>query len=236
MKKLSKNLIKTIAIYAIVLVIVNLIVFSIPFEHNSAFWAGYIFSMVAILAQVAVAFLAMSNATGLKKKVYTFPIFKMGAIYLGVQLALSLALFILATFVEEFPSWIAWVICIIVLGVFTILVLLTDTTRDEIVKIEDETERKTANVKYFRVNIDNITRRADDKELRTVLEKLADTARYSDPVSNDALVEAERRIEENISALEDAIVSNNTQLAKEIAANTIILFEDRNALCKLYKR
>lgn len=236
MKKLSKNTVKTIAIYAIVLVIVNLIVFSIPFEHNSAFWAGYIFSMVAILAQIAVAFLAMSNAVGIKKKVYTFPIFKMGAIYLAVQLCISLVLFIVATFVEEFPSWIAWVVCIIVLGIFTILVLLTDTTRDEIIKIEDETEIKTAQVKYFRVNIDNIARRATDNELRAVLEKLADTARYSDPVSNDNLVETENRIQQNILALEDAVISNNIQCAKEIATNTIVLFEDRNALCKLYKK
>ncbi len=236
MKKLSKNLIKTIAIYAIVLVIVNLIVFSIPFVHNSAFWAAYVFVMVAILAQIGVAFLAMSNATGLKKKVYTFPIFKMGGIYLGVQLCLSVVLFIVATFVEGFPSWIAWVICIIVLGVFTILILLTDTSRDEIVKIEDETEKRTAQVKYFRVNIDNITRRANDAELRAVLEKLADTARYSDPVSNDNLAETENRIQQNIIALEDAVISNDVQKAKEIATNTTMLFEDRNALCKLYKK
>lgn len=236
MKKLSKNLIKTIAIYVIAIVIVNLIVFSIPFEHNSAFWAGYIFSMVAILAQIGVAFLAMNNSIGLKKKVYSFPIFKMGAIYLGVQLCLSLVLFIIATFFEDFPSWIAWVICIIVLGVFTILVLLTDTARDEIIKVEEETENKTAQVKYFRVNIDNTLRRASDKELRAILEKLADTAKYSDPVSNDMLSETEGRIHQYLAALEDAVIANDIEGAKEIASNTIILFEDRNALCKLYKR
>lgn len=236
MKKLSKNLIKTIAIYAIAIVIVNLIVFSIPFEHNSAFWAAYVFCMVAILAQIGVAFLAMSNSIGLKKKVYSFPIFKMGAIYLVVQLCLSLVFFIIATFFEDFPSWIAWVICTIVLGVFTILILLTDTARDEIIKVEEETEKKTAQVKYFRVNIDNTLRRVSDKELRAILEKLADTAKYSDPVSNDMLAETEDRIHQYLAALEDAVISNDIEGAKEIAANTIILFEDRNALCKLYKK
>ena len=234
--KLSKNMIKTIAIYAIVIIIVNLIVFSIPFEHTSTFWAGYIFSMVAILSQIAVAFLATSNSKGLKGKVYAFPIFKMGAIYLGAQLALSLVFFIVATFIEDFPSWIAWVICTILLGVFAILVLLTDTARDGIVKIEEEEERKTAQVKYFRVNIDNIARRATDKELCAVLDKLSETAKYSDPVSNEHLAEAELRIQQAVSALGDAVVSNNVDLAKEIAADTIKLFEDRNALCKMYKR
>lgn len=235
--KMSKNLIKTIVIYAIVILLVNLIVFSIPFDReNASFWAGYVFCMVALLAQVGVAFLAMSNAKGLKKKVYAFPIFKMGAIYLVVQLVVSLIFFIVGTFVENFPSWIAWVVCTIILGVFTILILLTDTNRDEVINVEDETEKATVAVKTFRVNIDNIVRRADDKELRAVLEKLADTARYSDPVSNEKLAEAEYRIQQNVSMLENAVVTNDIPAAKNIAMNTIKLFEDRNALCKLYKK
>ena len=39
-----------------------------------------------------------------------------------------------------------------------------------------------------------------------------------------------------LAALEDAVIANDIEGAKEIASNTIILFEDRNALCKLYKR
>ena len=236
MKKLSKNLVKTIVIYLIALIIVNIVVFSIPFEHNSVFWAAYVFIMVAILAQIGVAVLALSNSNGLKKKMYTFPIFKMGGIYLAVQLILSLVFFIVATFVPDFPSWIAWVVCVVVLGVFTILILLTDTARDEIVKVEDETERNTVQVKTFRDTIDSIVRRAEDKELRAVLEKLADIAKYSDPVSNEKLAEAESKIEQNIAALKNAVAANEVQLAKSIAEETINLFEDRNALCKMYKR
>ena len=52
------------------------------------------------------------------------------------------------------------------------LVLLTDTTRDEIVKIEEEEERQTVQVKTFRINIDSIMRRVDDKDLLKLLEKL----------------------------------------------------------------
>ena len=231
-----KATVKTTIIYLIVLLIYNVLFWVIPFKHDSIFIGAYVLGTVAILAQVAVLFLANSGATSLKKKVYAFPIIRMGIIYLVVQLIISVAFAITTTFVEGIPTWIIYVISAVILGIFTIFTLLTDTARDEIVKIEDEEERNTVQVKTFRINIDRILRRANDAELLKKLNKLSDIARYSDPVSSEELVEIEEEITEKITEIEYALRINNIESAKFLTEQAINLFEDRNDMCKTYKK
>lgn len=234
--KLNKNTVRSIIIFVIVLVIYNLIIFSIPFEHNSTFKGAYVFGLIAILSQIAVLLLAASGANTLRKKVYSFPVARMGIIYLVVQLIVSAAFATAATFIEGFPGWIVYVVSAIILGVFAILVLLTDTTKDEIIRLEDEEERQTVQIKTFRINIDSIVRRVKDEELLRILNKLSDIAKYSDPVSCEELYAIESEITEKIAELDSAIKTDDITQAKILAEQTIDLFEDRNAQCKVYKR
>ncbi len=236
MKKFDKSTIKNLTIFAVVLVIYNVISFAIPFKHTPTFWGAYAFGMIAVLLQLGIVFLAANGAESLRKKVYAFPVFRMGIIYLAVQLGVSLVFTVAANFIEIFPGWIIYVISIIVLGVFIILVLLTDTAKEEIIKLEEEEERQTVQVKTFRINIDSIMRRADDKELLKLLEKLSDTAKYSDPVSCEELYAIESEITEKIGELGDLVRAGENDEAKTLTEQIIDLFEDRNAQCKVYKR
>ena len=234
--KLDKNTIKNLSIFAVIFVIYNVISFAIPFKHTSTFWGAYIFGVIAILLQIAIVMLAANGAESLRKKVYSFPVFRMGIIYLAVQLGVSLIFSVSATFIESFPGWIISVVSVIVLGVFVILVLLTDTARDEIVKIEEEEERHTVQIKTFRINIDSIMRRVDDKDLLKLLEKLSDTAKYSDPVSCEELYAIENEITDKIAELGTAVQNGEIALAKALVEQVVDLFDDRNAQCKMYKR
>lgn len=233
MKK--KSLIVNIAIYSIVLAIYNIISFAIPFKHRGAFWPAYIFGFVAILVQIGIEALALCGKTTLREKVYAFPMFRLGFVYLAIQLALTLVFFIITIFVSC-PAWIAWVLGIILLGVFSILVLLTDVTRDVVEEIEEEQERQTAQIKTFRIGIDSILRRVEDKELLEKLNKLSNIAKYSDPVSNEALYDIEAEITDKITALTACVNSGDVENAKALAEQAIDLFEDRNAMCKISKR
>ena len=236
MKKFDKSTIKNLTIFAVVLVIYNVVSFAIPFKHTPTFWGAYAFGMIAILLQLGIVLLAANGAETLRKKVYAFPVFRMGIIYLAVQLGVSLVFTVAANFIENFPGWIIYVISVIVLGIFIILVLLTDTAKEEIIKLEEEEERQTVQVKTFRINIDSIMRRADDKELLKLLEKLSDTARYSDPVSCEELYAIENEITEKIGELGSLVRAGETDDAKALTEQIIDLFEDRNAQCKVYKR
>ena len=236
MKKFDKSTIKNLTIFAVVLVIYNVISFAIPFKHTPTFWGAYAFGMIAILLQIGIVLLAANGAETLRKKVYAFPVFRMGIIYLAVQLGVSLVFSVIANFAENFPGWIIYVVSVIVLGVFIILVLLTDTAKEEIIKLEEEEERQTVQVKTFRINIDSIMRRADDKELQKALEKLSDTAKYSDPVSCEELYAIESEITDKIGELGSLVRAGENDEAKTLTEQIIDLFEDRNAQCKVYKR
>ncbi|MBE6772940.1 MAG: hypothetical protein E7544_01825 [Ruminococcaceae bacterium] len=236
MKKLDKNTIKNLIIFAVVLVIYNVISFAIPFKHTPTFWGAYVFGTVAILLQIGIVLLAANGAETLRKKVYAFPVFRMGIIYLAVQLGVSLVFSVAANFIENFPGWIIYVVSVIILGVFIILVLLTDTAKEEIIKLEEEEERQTVQVKTFRINIDSIMRRVDDKDLLKLLEKLSDTAKYSDPVSCEELYAIESEITDKIGELGDLVRAGENDEAKTLTDQIIDLFEDRNAQCKVYKR
>ena len=234
--EMSKKNVRSIIIFALCLVIFNIITFVIPFEHSAAFWSAYVFGMIAILSQIGVVFLSLNKKFTHKQKFYAFPIIRMGVDYHNVQLVVSFIFFIAATFTASVKGWIPTVISAILLCVFTILVLLNDSTRDTIEKIEENEERNTVHVKTFRLNIDSILRRTDDKDLLRVLEKLSDTAKYSDPVSSDKLYYIENEITEKVMQLDNAVRSGDKSAAIALCEEAIKLFEDRNAMCKAYKR
>ena len=236
MKQLDKTTIKSLAIFVVVLMIYNVISFAIPFAHTSTFWSAYVFGMLAIISQIGVVLLALKGTDNLRKLVYAYPVFRMGMIYLVIQLCVSLMAYIVSTFTDKIPGWIICVISVIILGVFIILGLLSDITKEEIVEIEEEEERQTVQIKTFRINIDSTMRRVEDAELLKKLEKLSDIARYSDPVSCTELYVIENEITEKLGELDSTIKIGDISYAKLLTEQIIDLFEDRNAQCKAYKR
>lgn len=236
MKRLEKTTIKSLVIFMVLLVIYNVISFAIPFVHSSTFWGAYIFGVIAIVSQIAVVLLALNGTDSLRKLVYAYPVFRMGMIYMVIQLVVSLVFSVVASFVDKLPGWIIYVVSIVILGVFVILVLLTDITKEEVIQIEEEEEHQTVQIKTFRINIDSTMRRVEDAELLKKLEKLSDIARYSDPVSCAELYVIENEITEKLGELDSAIKIGDISYAKFLTEQVIDLFEDRNAQCKVYKR
>lgn len=236
MKRLEKTTVKSLVIFLVLLVIFNVISFAVPFVHTSTFWGAYIFGMIAIVSQIAVVFLTINGTDSLRKLVYAYPVFRMGMIYMVIQLIVSLAFSVVASFVDKLPGWIIYVVSIVILGVFVILVLLTDLTKEEVIQIEEEEERQTVQMKTFRINIDSTMRRVEDAQLLKKLEKLSDIARYSDPVSCTELYVLENEITEKLGELDSVIKLGDISYAKILTEQVIDLFEDRNAQCKVYKR
>ena len=73
MKKITKNY---LLIIAIILVVYSVLVFVIPFTkmNMATFVISYIASVIALLSQVYVAYIAFKGEDNLTSKVYGFPI------------------------------------------------------------------------------------------------------------------------------------------------------------------
>lgn len=88
---MKKNATRWRVILAVLLVVYNVIVFAVPFPKNAAFFVSWLFTLAAIGAQVYVVRAAFYQGEGVKSKFYGWPIAKIGAVYLAVQLVLGLA-------------------------------------------------------------------------------------------------------------------------------------------------
>ena len=86
----------------------------------------------------------------------------------------------------------------------------------------------------FKLDVSSIIDRCKDDEAKKELDKLSESLKYSDPVSNDELKESEQRIAEEINTLGKMIDSNEDGIIEKIKEIERLL-EDRNRRCKALK-
>ena len=221
-------------IYGIVLVLFNVLFWCIPFPKNGTSIILYIFSLVSIIGGCGITMYAFSKGTELRSKVYGFPVFRMGYIYMIVQLLFSVAVCVVNAFIAV-PAWIAVVVSVLILGLSAIGIIATDATRNIITEQENKWAAQTAKNAELRLNIDSIAERCPDGELKKKLSSLAEEFRFSDPVSSDALTEIEKKLGEEVAALK-ALVTANPEEAIKKADEVHYLLADRNRLCKASKK
>ncbi|MDR1329310.1 MAG: hypothetical protein LBK23_06885 [Oscillospiraceae bacterium] len=230
-----KNRNRAIVILSIVFAAFNLIVLAIPFRRGAVFWTAYAFADVAIAAQYVIAAVAFSKAETLKSKVFGYPIFKIGYIWLLVQLILSCVLMLIAQFVS-LPAWVAIVPCAVLCGAAAVGVLATDAARDEIERQETAIRINTTFMSGFNADVCSLLPRADyDDTLKSKLEKLAEDARYSDPVSGDGLEHIEAQIGGALDRAKELITAGDAAAPDAVDELSKLLYE-RNQKCRLLKQ
>ena len=115
-----KNNIRVCLVIGLFLLIFTVCYFVIPYpyENNTVFTLGYIFAIIAFLAQIYTLYKGLMKDSSLKSKVYGLPLIRVGFIYLAVQVIITLLLNIINAFVY-LPSWI----CIVLHNILIILFL-----------------------------------------------------------------------------------------------------------------
>ncbi|MCR5201796.1 MAG: hypothetical protein K6D02_01695 [Lachnospiraceae bacterium] len=244
MGKLNKKQISLIIVYAILFVVFNVVYFAAPFTKTAGTWVMYVFSLISIVVGLIITMYAfwntddsddlMSREQGLQSKVYGFPIFRIGIIYVVLQLCISVVIFAIGHFINV-PAWVGIIISVILLGVALIGVIATDNVRDMVQETERVTYEKTKKMKSFKLDFDGIVTYAKDPELKNKLEKLAEKVKYSDPVSSDELEEIEAELQSETDALRSLVKSGEVAEASEKADFVTNLLEDRNRRCKAGK-
>lgn len=167
-------------------------------------------------------------------KFYGFPIFKIAYMYPLVQFAVGLLICIIAAFVAV-PYWVALILSLIILGASSIGVIATDNARYIVEQTEAESERVTKATKMFNLNIASVLDLCTEPSVKIELEKLAESFRFSDPVSIDATEDIESTIMEKLENLKISISSSDSD--ENIAKITELknLLAERNRICKVSK-
>lgn len=231
--KLTKNEIRFLIMIGLSLVAFNVIAFVVPFAKTAVFWIGYGFGMFAILVQILVMKLAFDGAESVRSKFYGFPIARIGVIYLIAQVLLSIGAMALGMFI---PPWIPTVLFIVMLAAAAAGLVSADAVREEIERQDKKTVKNVSRMRSLQSKMNVLISQSDVVgELKTELDKLADSIKYSDPVSSSATEQIEDELNFNIEELQKAIVDGDNASALTVCKKTSGILAERNRLCKLNK-
>lgn len=222
MKKITKS---TYTVLGIAFVLFNVIAFVMPTDKTATFWIAYTFTVIAFVLQIGIWIVAFKAAKTIRSKFLGIPIIYVGIVYFVIQL-IVFALFMVFPVI---PSWIAVIICALILGISAICLISADAARAEIARVEEKVNRKVLYIRELQVDVEMLAEQEQNEEIKTALKKLAAKIQYSDPMSNRALADVETKINEKMIELK----TDSKKL--EIITELDLLLTERNKKVQILK-
>ena len=222
---MKKNKGMAYAVLAIAFVLFNVIAFAVPTVKTSTFWITYVFTAIAFTSQIAIWKFAFKGADTLKSKFLGIPLISVGITYLLIQIV-AFAIFMAFPIA---PTWIAIVVCALILGISAICLIGTETGREEISRVEEKVEKKVFYIKSLQVEVEMLASDETDADTKAELTKLAEKIRFSDPMSNEVLADLEAEIAAKVKELKTA--ENKAEIITALDS----LLTERNKKLKILK-
>ena len=222
-------------IWAVLLALFNVISFvSVGWagisKYTPSFWIGYAFITLSFIGQIVCAYFALKD-DDIKKTFYNVSLISTS--YTG--LILSFVFGGLCMIISLLPYWVGILLCAIVLGINVIAIIKASAVVDIVSSIDEKAKESTFFIKSLTVDAESLMSRAKSETIKAECKKVYEAVRYSDPMSNGALVSIESEITIKFSNFSDAVVSDKFNVASECATELVILIDERNKKCKLLK-
>ena len=199
-------------------------------HYDARFWIAFVFIIVAFIGNLVCAYFAF-NAENLKKMFLNLPLITVSWSALIAMLVVGSGLVL----ISNCPAWIAAIICILVLAFNVIAVIKAVWAADTVNKVDENVKAQTAFIKNLTVDAENILARAKSESVKAECKKVFEAVRYSDPMSNESLSVVEAKIAVKVDEFSSAVGADDTEKAKEISDEIVILISDRNKKCKSIK-
>lgn len=196
---MKKDSVKGYVLIGIIFILITVVSLAIPTSKSTAFWIAYIFTVVALAAQI-VLWKRTFGHKELKSKFLGFPIVHIGIVYLVIQITV---LFVFV-FAEKLPAWSALVICTAITAMAAIFMIAADVGRTEIERVEQKVQGKVFYIKNLQVDIEILASAEKDAKTKKALEQLTEKIRFSDPMSNEQLAPLEERIAIAVESLKSS--------------------------------
>ena len=222
---MKKNSTKGYVILGILFVLISIIAFAVPTVKTATFWIAYVFTAAAFAAQIGIWKTALGKEETLKSKFLGFPVVHIGIVYAIIQ-TVAFAVFL---FVPTLPVWSAIVVCSVIAGISTACMISVDAGRNEIERVEAKVQNKVFYIRELQADIELLADNESDAAVKTALAQLAETIRYSDPMSSEQLAGLENKISSKVAELKA------TASKMEIITELNSLLDERNEKCKILK-
>lgn len=225
---MNKDTIRGSVVLGVLLVLYILIAFLIPFVHTATFWVSFIFTLISFAVVAASIYIAFIRNPDAKSRFYGFPIAKIGVLYGAVQLLAGIVFMALAAIV---PAWAAVLVYAIALGAAVIGLISAETVVEEIHLQDAKLKKDVTLMRSLQSKISQIAVQSEDAAIKA----LAEEFRYSDPVSSDAIADAETDLAAAVDELQTAYVDGDSEAVAKLCRKASALLAERNRLCKLNK-
>lgn len=223
-------------IWAIFLVVFNAAVFMIrPLVSNQAacfdarFWVAWAFVTASFVGNLFCAYMALQEKN-LQKLFYRLPLITVSFWGLIAVLVVGAGLML----IPGCPAWVAALACLIVTALTAVTVIKAKAAADEVEPIDSKIKTQTAFVKTLTVEAESLLARAATPEAKKACQRVYEALRYSDPMSDESLADAEKQMALKFDALSQAVAGGSAHI-EALADELVVLAEDRNKKCKLSK-
>ena len=221
----------SLAVLAIIFVVYNLFVFILCKPQTSAFWISYAFMLIAFASQI-VAMFASVKTLDVETVFFGIPLMQLSVFYFFAELFAS-AVFM---FFQNYLSFkIPLLIQVALLAIFAVIGIMAVAGRDATKEAKDTLQNKVSALKSMGVDVEMLASAAQDGELRTSLKRLAESIRYSDPITTPAIEDVELRIHPAISELRVYCEDGDKQSALDAVAKLERMIVERNKKLMLSK-
>lgn len=229
---MNKSKIRAIVALVVLLALYNLVVFLVPFAKTATFWWSYGFTWVCFGVVAAAIYIAFIKNPDARSRFYGFPIAKIGVAYGVFQLIAGLVFMAVGQWV---PAWVAVLVYAIALGAAALGLISAEAVVDEIRQQDTQLKKDVSAMRAIQSKMGRLASQCQDPEAAVAVEALAEEIRYSDPVSNDSLTDAEADLGAAVDELVDAVVDGDSEAIKQLCRKATVLLNERNRLCKLNK-
>ena len=225
---MKKDTLRGIVVLAVLLILYVLIAFTIPFAHTATFWVSIMFTLTAFGVVAASIYIAFVKKPDAKSRFYGFPIARIGVLYGGTQLIASLIIMALAQWT---PWWIPVLVYSIGMGAAVIGLVAADAVVEEIQTQDVKLKKDVSLMRSLQSKISQLASQTDDAAIKA----LAEEFRYSDPVSSEAMADAEADLVAAVNELQSAFVDGDQEVTAQLCRKISALLAEHNRLCKLNK-
>ena len=231
MKKTTKSRGLLGIIPVLIFIIYSILMFWIFDQSKTMFKLCYVFSVVATaLAAFMPVFMIKPQNTA--KTIFNrFSLAMFTSLYFGIQLVLGFVL----TLLGFLPTVIGVILELALAFIYAIGIITSSLGIDYIKDLEKEQKEKVYFIKSIAVDIEGLVNKVQDAELKKKLEKLSETARYSDPMSHQSLSGLESQISIKVEALKASINEGKLETVENDCKAIEDMFNERNEKCKILK-
>lgn len=219
------------ALVIISFLIYNIVAFGLIGYNGKQFIVTYIFTLIAYASMLIMIWITAGKDNQLKDIFLGIPVLRNCVIYVVIQTVLSFiimllpdSLFILSLVIQLLVVAVYWFWTISLLG-----------AKNTIENIDHKVKKKRNYLELLKIEVETMKTEEKDEAVRGVLGELAETIKYSDPMSAVELESMENEILEMVMVLE----SEQRDMTKEEKLERINKISNkvnvRNMKCKMLK-